>query len=782
MILEYSFDFSLPINCTYESILDICRQPNNHSKRKNIRKENIDENLFITLCGTYITEEMTNNLHSNSKLTSVLNDILYKAAKDSCKMYKKQDYQSQTNGEDYQSMKNELQEEDRYKWRSVIDCKDSKKLWNHINWRGDLHRDTVKLENHHNDFANVLKERSSCPIEQYDDIVTGIFNPVLDGKIMEDEIKVAAEKMNRNSQSNTGITMGILLLILNQIMYVLTPLYNNIFRGNFDKYPKNWTSAIQCISKKGKFNLSTFRGIALKDILAKLYDYILMLRIEKWLKIPDEQTAYQKGKGCIMHVFFVRCLISIVVKTGKPIFIGVTDFTAAFDTISRRKLFTKLVNLGIGMFMLNALKEMYSDTLAYVSIDGEYSDIFELNAGVLQGAATSALLFIAYTSDIITVFNTQFACEMFIHTYHLLLHADDSLILATTKRLLVEKYLAMEKYSLENMLYLQTKKCGFLVINSNQKEPIALQKGNINHLDEITYLGSMISSRGNVTQDVILEINSNKKHFNKFFAFISKNYNAPMTVKEKVLESCLRSSILYNCEAWGDANISKLETKYTSALKYMLGVRNQTCNEFPYIELGITTLKSMVVKRQYRFYKNIVCERDWPMLRHIVRQSKDNNTGFVKYYDKLLERYACEEDIIVEAMQKIRYDITEKAQNGKSKYIAYIKNNPNLKRSQIYDQSIQTSKLQKVTQIRTISHSLEIEVGRHGRYRKSVEDRLCHCSEIETEEHFLLNCHSYIHIRQKYNVTDNYTLSTILEKIDVADYISELYKVRLLYK
>ena len=169
MILEYSFDFSLPINCTYESILDICRQPNNHSKRKNIRKENIDENLFITLCGTYITEEMTNNLHSNSKLTSVLNDVLYKAAKDSCKMYKKQDYQSQTNGEDYQSMKNELQEEDRYRWRSVIDCKDSKKLWNHINWRGDLHRDTVKLENHHNDYANVLKERSSCPNEQYSD-------------------------------------------------------------------------------------------------------------------------------------------------------------------------------------------------------------------------------------------------------------------------------------------------------------------------------------------------------------------------------------------------------------------------------------------------------------------------------------------------------------------------------------------------------------------------------------------------------------------------------------
>ena len=35
------------------------------------------------------------------------------------------------------------------------------------------------------------------------------------------------------------------------------------------------------------------------------------------------------------------------------LFIGVTDFEAAFDYISRRNLFIKLTNLGIGMFLLN---------------------------------------------------------------------------------------------------------------------------------------------------------------------------------------------------------------------------------------------------------------------------------------------------------------------------------------------------------------------------------------------------------------------------------------------
>ena len=137
---------------------------------------------------------------------------------------------------------------------------------------------------------------------------------------------------------------------------------------------------------------------------------------------------------------------------------------------------------------------------------------------------------------------------------------------------------------------------------------------------------------------------------------------------------------------------------------------------------------------------------------------------------------------LLEATNKVKSDVIEKASRGKSKYISYIKNNPNLKRSHIYDKHLHTSKLQKVTQLRTISHSLEIEIGRHGRNRKPVDDRLCHGGEIETEEHFLLFCFAYIHIRQKYNITDDYTLVTTFNKIDIADYVSELHNVRLLYK
>ena len=168
---------------------------------------------------------------------------------------------------------------------------------------------------------------------------------------------------------------------------------------------------------------------------------------------------------------------------------------------------------------------------------------------------------------------------------------------------------------MKNSIRLQPLKCSFLTVNTNKIECILLDNGVINHTNEALYLGSTISSKGNVNSDVALEIQHRQKHFNKFYAFLKENYNAPLPVKEKVLDACVSSAVLYNCETWGDANVKQLELLYRKALKYMLGVRTQVCNAFPYIELAKPTLTSLIHRRQYIFFKNCTNEKDWPLPR-----------------------------------------------------------------------------------------------------------------------------------------------------------------------
>ena len=148
---------------------------------------------------------------------------------------------------------------------------------------------------------------------------------------------------------------------------------------------------------------------------------------------------------------------------------GVTDFEAAFDYISGRQLFIKLADLGIGICLLSALISMYEKTDAYVLLDNEYSRNLSITAGVLQGSASSTLLFMAYTSDLIKIFREYFPSEDIISLFHILLHADDSLILATSKASLIEKFRKLDEYCLVNNIKLRLDKCSFLTINSLEK-------------------------------------------------------------------------------------------------------------------------------------------------------------------------------------------------------------------------------------------------------------------------------------------------------------------------
>ena len=70
---------------------------------------------------------------------------------------------------------------------------------------------------------------------------------------------------------------------------------------------------------------------------------------------------------------------------------------------------------------------------------GQYSDLMLLLAGIKQGAPPSGLLYIAYTMGIIDIFKLKFNPELLINPFHMLMHADDILMLATSRRLAISK-------------------------------------------------------------------------------------------------------------------------------------------------------------------------------------------------------------------------------------------------------------------------------------------------------------------------------------------------------
>ena len=123
--------------------------------------------------------------------------------------------------------------------------------------------------------------------------------------------------------------------------------------------------------------------------------------------------------------------------------------------------------------------------------------------------------------------------------------------------------------------------------------------------------------------------------------------------------------------------------------------------------------------------------------------------------------------------------IRSKAAENCSKYISFLEMNPLLKRPHLYQSYIQTYKLNYVTRLRSVSHNLSIETGRH--YKIPREERLCKCGLVEDETHFVLKCHQYSHIRRKYFEGDDMSLEEALDKPWTGDFVYELFECRKLF-
>jgi uncharacterized membrane protein YcgQ (UPF0703/DUF1980 family) len=175
-------------------------------------------------------------------------------------------------------------------------------------------------------------------------------------------------------------------------------MFNLIFKGGAMAYPAVWLSFVNGIAKKGRLEPPKFvRFITIMGVFEKIYQMILNNRLTKFIKIPFSQSAYQKGKGCNLHVMCVRLMKVLAKKLKQKLFIIFTDFEAAFDLVSRKLLFEKLVKMGISAVMLSALISIYVSSQSVVEHNGQFSEIMLLLAGIKQGAPPSGILYIAYT-------------------------------------------------------------------------------------------------------------------------------------------------------------------------------------------------------------------------------------------------------------------------------------------------------------------------------------------------------------------------------------------------
>ena len=113
------------------------------------------------------------------------------------------------------------------------------------------------------------------------------------------------------------------------------------------------------------------------------------------------QLGFVPGNRMSDALLILYNIIDYYCKKNKKLVFGCfVDFSKAFDTIPRNKLFQKILDYNINGKFYDLLAMMYRDDLVCIKIGQKITDKFEATRGVKQGCILSPLLFNIYLSDL----------------------------------------------------------------------------------------------------------------------------------------------------------------------------------------------------------------------------------------------------------------------------------------------------------------------------------------------------------------------------------------------
>ena len=108
-------------------------------------------------------------------------------------------------------------------------------------------------------------------------------------------------------------------------------------------------------SNKGTSTVKNYRGIALSNLLSKIFDNCIISLQESCLLTDDLQFAYKSKTSTVQCISTITEIINYYIKNSSNLYMCTLDCTKAFDRVSLVLLFTKLRERKMILLFLDVL-------------------------------------------------------------------------------------------------------------------------------------------------------------------------------------------------------------------------------------------------------------------------------------------------------------------------------------------------------------------------------------------------------------------------------------------
>jgi hypothetical protein len=197
-------------------------------------------------------------------------------------------------------------------------------------------------------------------------------------------------------------------------------LFNDCLREH--KVPKEWKhSVISMLLKPGQSatQIGSYRPISMTPCIARLFERLLLARLQKHLKdnkiIINNQSGFRKARQTKDNILVLIQRAQEGFNKEEKTLAIFFDVAAAFDKVRNAGLFYKLFSIGVPFYLLVIIIDFLTERTFVVKCEGGFSSIKMIKCGVPQGGPT---LFSVYVNDVQATAQRKHCCLRTILSTH----------------------------------------------------------------------------------------------------------------------------------------------------------------------------------------------------------------------------------------------------------------------------------------------------------------------------------------------------------------------------
>jgi hypothetical protein len=619
---------------------------------------------------------------------------------------------------------------------------------------------------------------------------SSIKDSMLDSEFDFHELNLVIKNLSRKKAPGPDCIVNELWISLSPSQrLMLLDCINECWRNK--EVPQSWSEiVISPIYKKGqKDDPSNYRPISLVNTCLKLLTSLMTNRLNSWCDsnktISEYQAAYKKGTGCEDHVFTLSAIIQNQLKYKKNVMYALfIDLTKAFDSINHQKLWSKLYAAGLSSHFISMIQIIYRNARAKIRTSHGESEYFQIKKGILQGECLSAKLFTLFMDDLVNILHQSDIPSLKIVSkeIHMLLYADDIVVLATNIFDLQSKINLISKYFRDNDLNVNLNKTKVIMFKYGKarkvKPKVFWDDNEIEFVDEYLYLGVPFYSNFSSIPVSVYFIKKAKCAENQLFNLFYRSKIKTLPSRTKLYNCLVKSMLSYCCSIWGIENIDKLEVFQNNFIRRMLNVPRNAPNWFIRLESNVMSIRFEFIKNLLLFYNRLLHKpRDSLVWSSLLLLKKHSSHIGMKYnWYRSLRALAVEwnflnildleclnsTDLVYEgSFQKIMESISQtksrmqqleiESMNASKSMPLYKEIRTHVREESFMLYPISWAAVNVIIQLRSnLSRLMQINLRALGFFFNQCDDALClNCTlnEIENCFHVMFRCPKYSRLR-----------------------------------